>query len=104
MLVLSRKNNESIIIGDNIEVYVVDISPTAVKLGIKAPHSIPVHRKEIFDVIQAENIKASKSEVVDISLLGSELLKLKKEQDAVVPDNDKKDRKKQPHPQTRQDV
>ena len=77
MLVLTRKNNESIIIGDNIEISIVDITPTSVRLGIKAPSSISVHRKEVFDLIQAENIIASKSEVFDLSELGGKLLKLK---------------------------
>ncbi|MBU1626957.1 carbon storage regulator CsrA [bacterium] len=79
MLILTRKNNESIIIGDNIEISVVEISQTSVRLGIKAPASIPVHRKEIYDTIQKENIIASMSEFIDISKLGGELLKLKSE-------------------------
>ena len=79
MLVLTRKLNESIIIGDNIEISVVDITPTSIKLGIKAPKSITIHRKEIYDLIQKENLLASKSEIVDLSTLGGELLKLKNE-------------------------
>ena len=78
MLVLTRKNNESIIIGDNIEISIVDISTNSVRIGIKAPPSISIHRKEIFDLIQKENIMASKSKILDLSKLGGELLKLKK--------------------------
>lgn len=62
MLVLARRLNESIIIGDEIEVVVIDIKGDQVKLGIKAPKKISVHRKEIYEEIQQENIAALKSE------------------------------------------
>lgn len=52
MLVLSRKINEKIVIGDNIVVTVVDIRGDKVRLGVDAPTSVPVHRKEIADKIQ----------------------------------------------------
>lgn len=55
MLALSRKLQESIIIGDNIEITILSISKDQVKLGINAPKSIPVHRKEIYVQIQEEN-------------------------------------------------
>ena len=58
MLALSRKLQESIIIGDNIEITVLSISKDQVKLGINAPKSVPVHRKEIFVQIQDENKQA----------------------------------------------
>lgn len=58
MLVLARKINESIMIGDEIELVVIDIKGDQVKLGIKAPKKITVHRKEIYDEIQRENIAA----------------------------------------------
>lgn len=58
MLVLSRKKGESIIIGDEIEVSIVDIQAEQVKIAINAPRSISVHRKEIYIQIQEEN-KAS---------------------------------------------
>ncbi|HNU92995.1 MAG TPA: carbon storage regulator CsrA [Spirochaetota bacterium] len=61
MLVLARKLNESIIIGDDIEVVVIDIKGDQVKLGISAPKRISVHRKEIYDEIQQENIAAMSS-------------------------------------------
>jgi carbon storage regulator len=63
MLALSRKKGDSIIIGDNIEVVVLGISGEQVKLGIVAPKNITVHRKEIYELIQKENISASKSSV-----------------------------------------
>ena len=58
MLVLARKLNESIMIGDEIEIVVIDIKGDQVKLGIKAPKKVTVHRKEIYDEIKQENIAA----------------------------------------------
>lgn len=51
MLVLSRKQNESIVINDNIIIVVVDIRPGTVRLGIEAPKEVPVHRREVYDTI-----------------------------------------------------
>ncbi len=62
MLVLARKINESIMIGDDIEVVVIDIKGDQVKLGIRAPKKVTVHRKEIYEEIQQENIAALGSE------------------------------------------
>jgi carbon storage regulator len=59
MLVLSRQRDESIIIGDNIVITVVDIRGDKVRLGIEAPTEIPVHRQEVYDAIQRENAKAA---------------------------------------------
>ncbi len=58
MLVLSRQRDESIIIGDNIIVTIVDIRGDKVRLGIEAPTEIPVHRQEVYEAIQRENAKA----------------------------------------------
>ena len=58
MLVLTRKVNESIVIADQIEVKIAEIVGQKVRLAINAPKNIPVHRKEIFLAIQAENQKA----------------------------------------------
>lgn len=55
MLVLSRQRDETIIIGDNIEVTVVDIRGDKVRLGITAPKSVTVHRKEVYEAIHKEN-------------------------------------------------
>ena len=55
MLVLSRKKNESVVINDNITIVVVEIRGDKVRLGIEAPKNVPVHRKEIYDAIQAAN-------------------------------------------------
>lgn len=59
MLVLSRQRDESIMIGDNIQITVVDIRGDKVRLGIVAPTEIPVHRKEVYEAIQRENRKAA---------------------------------------------
>jgi carbon storage regulator len=55
VLVLTRKNRQSIMIGDDIEVTVLSNDGTRVRLGIQAPQSVPVHRTEIFDQIQAKH-------------------------------------------------
>lgn len=54
MLVLSRQRDESIIIGDNIVITIVDIRGDKVRLGIEAPKEVPVHRQEVYDAIQRE--------------------------------------------------
>ena len=59
MLVLSRHKDETIMIGDDIELTVVDIRGDKVRLGIKAPSTIPVHRKEVYEAIRVENEGAS---------------------------------------------
>ena len=61
MLVLTRRVDEAIVIGDDIEVVVVDIKGDKVRLGISAPTSVAVHRKEVYELIQRENIQASKA-------------------------------------------
>ena len=59
MLVLSRHRDESIIIGDDIKITVVDIRGDKVRLGINAPVEIPVHRQEVYEAIQRENRQAA---------------------------------------------
>lgn len=61
MLILARKSNQSIQIGHDIEIKVLEISGDQVKLGIDAPKHIEVHRKEIYIEIQEENNKAAGS-------------------------------------------
>lgn len=60
MLVLSRQRDETIMIGDDIEITVVDIRGDKVRLGITAPTRIAVHRKEVYDAITRENEQAAK--------------------------------------------
>jgi carbon storage regulator len=54
MLVLSRQKDESIMIGDNVEITIVDVRGDKVRLGITAPKEISVHRKEVYEAIQRE--------------------------------------------------
>ena len=70
MLVLSRHRDESIMIGDNIVVTIVDIRGDKVRLGINAPTEIPVHRQEVYEAIQRENQRASRIEPKDTKTLG----------------------------------
>ena len=69
MLVLSRQRDESIMIGDNIVITIVDIRGDKVRLGINAPTEIPVHRQEVYEAIQRENLRASRLEPKDTSRL-----------------------------------
>ncbi len=66
MLVLSRQKDETIMIGDDVEITVVDIRGDKVRLGIKAPAHIPVHRKEVYEAIQQENRAAAQVSPDDI--------------------------------------
>ena len=69
MLVLTRKLNEAIQIGENIEVKIVGIEGDQIKLGITAPKEIDVHRKEIYLQIQAENKQALNNQLDLLNLL-----------------------------------
>src|SRR4051812_40968351 len=69
MLVLSRQRDETIMIGDNIEITIVDIRGDKVRLGITAPATVPVHRKEVYDAIQRENREASRVKMEDLGSL-----------------------------------
>ena len=60
MLVLSRQKNETIMIGDDVEITIVEIKGENVRVGISAPRSIPVHRKEVYLSIQQENLEAAR--------------------------------------------
>ena len=62
MLVLSRQRDESIMIGDDVEIIIVDVRGDNVRLGITAPKSIAVHRREIYDAIQREKNEKKNSE------------------------------------------
>jgi carbon storage regulator len=67
MLVLSRTRDETIMIGDDIEITVVDIRGDKVRLGINAPASIPVHRKEVYDAIKRENAQAAQMDPGEVA-------------------------------------
>lgn len=66
MLVLSRQRDETIMIGDDIEITIVDIRGDKVRLGITAPPHISVHRKEVYDAIQRENRAAANVKPEDL--------------------------------------
>lgn len=80
MLVLARRMNQSIIIGEDIEIVVLDIKGDQVKIGIKAPKSVSVYRAEVYLEIQEENKKAISSQITlqDLNKLGSALKKKSK--------------------------
>jgi carbon storage regulator len=67
MLVLSRQRDETIMIGDDIEITIVDIRGDKVRLGISAPASVPVHRKEVYEAIKRENRESAGVQVDDLS-------------------------------------
>lgn len=67
MLVLSRQRDETIMIGDEIEITVVDIRGDKVRLGINAPTRIAVHRKEVYEAIRKENEHAAKVSGSDLA-------------------------------------
>ncbi|WP_350302975.1 carbon storage regulator CsrA [Peribacillus frigoritolerans] len=62
MLVLTRKPNEAIMIGDDIEITILSVEGEQIKLGINAPKNVEIHRKEIYLSIQQENSEAMKME------------------------------------------
>ena len=61
MLALARKLNQSIVIGNNIEITLLEIKGDQIKVGINAPKSVPIYRKEIYEQIQEENKKAAQA-------------------------------------------
>lgn len=73
MLALSRKQGESIVIGNNIEITVLEAKGDQVKIGISAPKSVPVYRKEIYAQIQEENREAVAN--LDVESLKKTLIK-----------------------------
>ena len=66
MLVLARKVGQSIVISENIELLVIEVRGDQVRLGIEAPRSIPVHRKELLEQIRSENVRAVATSDVDV--------------------------------------
>ena len=71
MLVLSRQRDETIMIGDDVEITVVDIRGDKVRIGISAPTTIAVHRKEVYESIREENRRASAIDGTDVPDLGA---------------------------------
>lgn len=69
MLVFTRKKGETLIIGNEIEVAILNIGGGNVKIGITAPRHISVHRQEVYEAIQRENIAASRSRLLSADVL-----------------------------------
>ncbi|HLR15194.1 MAG TPA: carbon storage regulator CsrA [Bacillota bacterium] len=70
MLILRRKSNESIIIGDDIEITVMGIEGDQIKLGIDAPKNIEIHRKEIYLDIKEQNSAAANVDITELQKMG----------------------------------
>ncbi|MBE5926127.1 MAG: carbon storage regulator CsrA [Lachnospiraceae bacterium] len=72
MLALSRKKGEAIIVNNNVEITVIEVKGDQVKLGISAPKSVPIYRKEVYEQIQEANKEAMNSTGVEAlkNLLG----------------------------------
>lgn len=88
MLVLSRQRDESIIIGDNIVITVVDIRGDKVRLGISAPTEIPVHRQEVYEAIQRKNLRAGNITKEQVDKSGGRLLEIR---DVKIPKSSRED-------------
>lgn len=79
MLVLTRKKNESIVIGNNIEIKILKMGRNTVEVGISAPKSYSIFRKEVFEEIQKKNVEAIKSvEISDITNIQNMFKKIQK--------------------------
>ena len=73
MLVLSRQRDETIVIGDEVEITIVDVRGDKVRLGITAPRAVQVHRKEVYEAIKREMAEASRVQVDDLDVAGQTL-------------------------------
>ncbi len=73
MLILSRKINESIVVGEVIEVKILEVAGERVKIGISAPRDVSIVRRELLDQVQAENVAAASQEASQISDLARQL-------------------------------
>ncbi|GBE28868.1 hypothetical protein BMS3Bbin03_02821 [bacterium BMS3Bbin03] len=77
MLVLTRKSGESLIIGDDIEIVIIEARGSQVKIGINAPSEIKVYRKELYEKIKRENVTAAQSKDKSVASLAEIILKNK---------------------------
>ncbi len=74
MLVVTRKTGESIVVGDGVEIHVVSVGRNGVRIGVTAPRDVPVHRREVYDLVVAANRGAAATDaVVSVTALASSL-------------------------------
>ncbi|MBS4021302.1 MAG: carbon storage regulator CsrA [Dethiobacter sp.] len=73
MLILSRKPGESVVIGENITIRILQVKGDSVKIGIEAPRETTVHRQEVYEAIMQENRAAAKVDKDIVSLLPSKI-------------------------------
>jgi len=79
MLVLTRKKGQALMIGQDIELSIIDIQGDQVRIGINAPKSVTIHRKEIYEEIRKENLSAAAGKETDIQALNDMFAKNKGE-------------------------
>lgn len=75
MLVLTRKKGQAIIIGHDIELSIIDIQGDQVRIGINAPKSVTIHRKEVYEEIRRENLTAIAGKEANVKELNEEFKK-----------------------------
>lgn len=73
MLVMTRKRGESIMVGDGIEIQVISVGRHGVRIGIAAPRDIPVHRREVYELVMAANRSAASADAGRVSAFASSL-------------------------------
>lgn len=73
MLVMTRKRGESIMVGDGIEIQIVGVGRHGVRIGVSAPRDIPVHRREVYELVMAANRSAAAADAGSVSALASSL-------------------------------
>lgn len=79
MLVLTRKKGQALMIGHDIELSIIDIQGDQVRIGINAPKSVTIHRKEVYEEIRKENLSAVAGKATDIQQLNLKFTKKKEE-------------------------
>ncbi len=79
MLILTRKSGESINIGDDITISIVEVKGKSVRVGVDAPSSMSIHREEVYAMIKEQNRRASAWKDVNIETLGKLMKKIGKE-------------------------
>ena len=84
MLVLTRKKGQSLMVGNDIEISIIDVQGDQVRIGIEAPRSVTIHRKEIYEEIRKENLSAVVGKDTDINALNQ---KFKKKDETEKPPN-----------------